>query len=206
MNFLFKVLVSIVYVIAKILYPFKAKGRENIPEEGGIILCSNHISLLDPVFIILTSKRRVYFMAKNELFKNKILAAFFRFCGAFPVDRGKNDSAAIENAKQLVIDGKMFGIFVEGTRTKNPDASPGKPKSGAAVIAASTGSDILPVSVTYKHGRPHLFSRAVVNYGKVIKAEEIQINEIKPSEIKKVKNKIMDEITSLWEEETKCLK
>ncbi len=206
MNFLFKVLVSIVYVIAKILYPFKAKGRENIPEEGGIILCSNHISLLDPVFIILTSKRRVYFMAKNELFKNKILAAFFRFCGAFPVDRGKNDSTAIENAKQLVIDGKMFGIFVEGTRTKNPDASPGKPKSGAAVIAASTGSDILPVSVTYKHGRPHLFSRAVVNYGKVIKAEEIQINEIKPSEIKKVKNKIMDEITSLWEEETKCLK
>ena len=206
MNLLFKVLVSIVYVIAKILYPFKAKGRENIPEEGGIILCSNHISLLDPVFIILTSKRRVYFMAKNELFKNKILAAFFRFCGAFPVDRGKNDSTAIENAKQLVIDGKMFGIFVEGTRTKNPDASPGKPKSGAAVIAASTGSDILPVSVTYKHGRPHLFSRAVVNYGKVIKAEEIQINEIKPSEIKKVKNKIMDEITSLWEEETKCLK
>lgn len=206
MNFLFKVLVSIVYVIAKILYPFKAKGRENIPEEGGIILCSNHISLLDPVFIILTSKRRVYFMAKNELFKNKILAAFFRFCGAFPVDRGKNDSTAIENAKQLVIDGKMFGIFVEGTRTKNPDASPGKPKSGAAVIAASTGSDILPVSVTYKHGRPHLFSRAVVNYGKVIKAEEIQINEIKPSEIKKVKYKIMDEITSLWEEETKCLK
>ena len=206
MNFLFKVLVSIVYVIAKILYPFKAKGSENIPEEGGIILCSNHISLLDPVFIILTSKRRVYFMAKNELFKNKILAAFFRFCGAFPVDRGKNDSTAIENAKQIVIDGKMFGIFVEGTRTKNPDASPGKPKSGAAVIAASTGSDILPVSVTYKHGRPHLFSRAVVNYGKVIKAEEIQINEIKPSEIKKVKNKIMDEITSLWEEETKCLK
>ena len=206
MNFLFKVLVSIVYVIAKILYPFKAKGRENIPEEGGIILCSNHISLLDPVFIILTSKRRVYFMAKNELFKNKILAAFFRFCGAFPVDRGKNDSTAIENAKQLVIDGKMFGIFVEGTRTKNPDASPGKPKSGAAVIAASTGSDILPVSVAYKHGRPHLFSRAVVNYGKVIKAEEIQINEIKPSEIKKVKYKIMDEITSLWEEETKCLK
>ena len=206
MEILFKILVSVIYVIAKVLYPFKAKGMENIPEDGGIILCSNHISMLDPVFIILTSKRRVYFMAKSELFKNRILAAFFRFCGAFPVDRGKNDSSAIDNAKQLVIDGKVFGIFVEGTRTKNPDASPSKPKSGAAVIAASTGSDILPVAVTYKHGRPRLFSRAVVNYGKVIKSEEIQINEIKASEIKKVKNRIMDEITSLWEEETKCLK
>ena len=206
MDFLFKVLVSVIYVIVNIIFPFKAKGKENIPDEGGIILCSNHISLLDPVFIILTSKRRVYFMAKNELFKNRIAAAFFRFCGAFPVDRGKNDTSAIDNAKQLVIDGKVFGIFVEGTRTKNPDGSPGKPKSGAAVVAASTGSDILPVAVTYKHGRPRLFSRAVVNYGKVIKAEEIQINEIKPSEIKKVKTRIMDDITSLWEEETKCLK
>ncbi len=205
-EFLFKALVSVIYVIVKVLFPFKAKGRENIPDQGGIILCSNHISLLDPVFIILTSKRRVYFMAKNELFKNRILAAFFRFCGAFPVDRGKNDSSAIDNAKQLVVDGKVFGIFVEGTRTKNPDASPGKPKSGAAVVAASTDSDILPVAVTYKHGRPRLFSRAVVNYGKVIKAEEIKINEIKTSEIKKVKTRIMDEITSLWEAETKCLK
>ena len=74
MDFLFKVLISVIYVVVKILFPFKAKGKENIPAEGGIILCSNHISLLDPVFIILTSKRRVYFMAKNELFKNKIAA------------------------------------------------------------------------------------------------------------------------------------
>ena len=56
MEFLFKALISVIYVIVKILFPFKAKGKENIPEKGGIILCSNHISMLDPVFIILTSK------------------------------------------------------------------------------------------------------------------------------------------------------
>ncbi len=206
MEFLFKIVVGIVFVLMKILFPFKAKGKENIPEDGGVVLCSNHISLLDPVLIILTCKRRVYFMAKNELFKNRALAAFFRFCGAFPVDRGHNDTSAISNAENIVKAGKVFGIFVEGTRTKTPDASPGKPKSGAAVVAAATGADVLPVAVTYKHGRPRLFSRAVVTYGSVIKAEEIAIDEIKPSQIKRVKNRIMNDITALWEEETKCLK
>lgn len=206
MEVLFKIFRGIAFVLATIFVPFKAKGQENLPKDGGIILCSNHISIIDSVLIILTSKRRVYFMAKNELFKNKISAAFFRICGAFPVNRGHNDTSAIDTAKQIVKDGKIFGIFVEGTRTKNPDASPGKAKSGAAVVAASTKSDIIPVAVTYKHGRPRIFSRAVVSYGKVIKADEVAIEEIKTSEIKKVTARIMGDIISLWEEETKCLK
>lgn len=200
MDFLFKILRGFIYVISVILFPFKAVGKENIPKSGGIVLCSNHISLLDPVFIILTSKRRVYFMAKNELFKNKFIGALFRFCGAFPVNRGHNDTSAIDTAKCIVKNGKIFGIFIEGTRTKNPDASPSRAKSGAAVVAASTKADILPVAVTYKHGRPRIFSKAVVRYGNVIKADEIKITDTKPSEIKKITGIIMDEITTLWKE------
>ena len=206
MNFLFDIVRGIVFVIAKIIFPFKAKGKENLPKEGGIVLCSNHISLLDPVFILITSRRRVYFMSKSELFKNKLSGAFFRFCGAFPVNRGQGDTSALDTAKDIVADGKIFGIFIEGTRTKKEDASPGRAKSGAAVIAASSKSDILPVAVTYKHGRPRIFSRVVVRYGTPIKAEEIEISDTKPSEIKKLTTRIMGDITELWKEETECMK
>ncbi len=206
MDFLFDIVRGIIFLALKIFLPFKSKGKENLPKEGSIVLCSNHISLLDPVLILLTSRRRVYFMAKNELFKNKLSGAFFRFCGAFPVNRGQGDTSAIETAEEIVKEGKIFGIFVEGTRTKNEDASPGRPKSGAAVIAASSNSDILPVAVTYKKGRPKIFRRAVVRYGTPIKADEIKINDLKPSEIKKVTRRIMDDITELWREESECLK
>lgn len=206
MEVMFKIFKGIAFVLAKIFVPFKAEGQEKLPKDGGIVLCSNHISIIDPVLIVLTSKRRIYFMAKSELFKNKLSATFFKICGAFPVNRGHNDTSAIDTAKQIVEDGKVFGIFVEGTRTKNSDASPGKAKSGAAVVAASTKSDIIPVAVTYKHGRPRIFSRAVVTYGKVIKAEEVAISEVKTSEVKKVTARIMDDITALWKEETECLK
>lgn len=202
MNVLFVIIKSIVRVLAKILFPYKATGKENIPSDGGVVLCSNHISLLDPVLIILTCKRKVLFMAKSELFKNRFLAAFFKMCGAFPVERGKHDTSAIDNAKAIVESGNVFGIFIEGTRTKNEDASPGRAKSGAAVIAVSTHSDIIPVAVTYKHGRPRIFSRAVVHYGKVIKSKEIELSEIKTSEIKKVSSRIMGDITELWERGT----
>ncbi len=206
MDFLFDIVRAIIFVIAKILFPFKSKGKENLPKEGGIVLCSNHISLLDPVFILLTSRRRVYFMSKSELFKNKLSAAFFRFCGAFPVNRGQGDTSALDTAKDIVSEGKIFGIFIEGTRTKNADASPGRAKSGAAVIAASSKSDILPVAVTYKHGRPKIFSKVVVRYGTPIKADDLSLNDTKTSEIKKVTSKIMGEITELWKEETECMK
>ncbi len=145
-------------------------------------------------------------MSKSELFKNKLSAAFFRFCGAFPVNRGQGDTSAIDSAESLVKEGKIFGIFIEGTRTKNPDASPGRAKSGAAVIAASTKSDILPVAVTYKHGRPRIFRRVVVRYGTPIKAEDLVLNDTSRTEIKKITGRIMSDITELWREETECLK
>ena len=75
----------------KLLYRYKVKNKGSIPAEGGVILASNHLSFADPVLLGLCEKRRLYFMAKKELFRNKFAAAVIRALGAFPVERGAGD-------------------------------------------------------------------------------------------------------------------
>lgn len=118
-----------------LLFPYKVIGRENVPPEGDptpLMLCPNHISDIDPVFVLMAMKRHVYYMAKAELFRNKLAAWFvgMKF-GAFPVKRGAGDTGAIDTAKQIVESGKVLGIFPEGTRSK--DGKLGRAKSGAAL-------------------------------------------------------------------------
>ena len=125
-----------------LLFPYKIKGLENVPDQDGrhLILCSNHISNLDPVFLLAgIRKRPIYYMAKAELFTNRLAVWFFeKQFGAFPVRRGKGDTGSLETAERIVREGKLMGIFPEGTRSK--DGRLGRAKSGAALIAARTGA------------------------------------------------------------------
>ena len=86
---LYRVVVTIIRPFVRILYRLKVIGLENIPEKNGVIICPNHTSNADPVVLAVSLKRQVYFMAKAELFKNKILRKLFKMVGAFPVERGK---------------------------------------------------------------------------------------------------------------------
>ena len=78
--------------IYKLFYNFKIEGWENVPEKEGVIIASNHRSYADPVILTMPMKRPVTYMAKEELFHNKIFGAFIRFLGAFPVKRGAGDT------------------------------------------------------------------------------------------------------------------
>ncbi len=181
------------------IFPMKIIGRENIPKKGGLILCSNHISYMDPVYLSLASKRPVFYMAKEELFKNPFLGWLLRSLGAFPVKRGAKDHGGLHTGEEIVKRGRIMGIFPEGTRSKNLE--PQRAKSGIALIASQAGADVLPAAIATKRKiRP--FRRVTVRIGKIIPNEALAVKEGRPSEIKAAAGRIMEEIRALWEAET----
>ena len=92
----------ILFPAYKLLYRFKVKNKGAVPAEGGVILTSNHLSFADPVLLGLCEKRRLYFMAKSELFSNKFAGAVIRALGAFPVERGAGDGKAIKTGEDIL--------------------------------------------------------------------------------------------------------
>lgn len=157
---------DILKVYFGIFYRVKITGMENVPKEGGLILCANHIGQLDMFFIAYKIKRLVHYMAKAELFKNPILKWFLTNVGAFPVKRGTGDIGAVKTVYKMLKSGKIVGIMPEGTRTKGKEHV--KAKSGAAMFALSADVPILPVGIS---GSYKLFTKVNVNIGKPFKLE-----------------------------------
>ena len=114
----YKIARAATFLVSKILYKVRYEGLENVPNDRGFILCSNHISTFDPILIAVRLKPQCFFMAKEELFENKLLAPIIRGLGAFPVTRGKGDTAAIEKAVDYVKNGKVVAIFPKVTAVK----------------------------------------------------------------------------------------
>ena len=103
-----------------IKYKTRILNPENIPDlSGGFIVACNHQSYSDPPVLAGIFKGRFSFMAKSELFKNKLFAWLIKKCGAFPVVRGAKDSAALDRAVEDLKQNKIFVIFPEGTRSKD---------------------------------------------------------------------------------------
>ena len=116
-----------------LVFRMKVVGAENVPQEGPVLLCSNHLAKRDPVLLGLCQKRQVFYMAKEELFRNKFLGGLFRMLGAFPVKRGTGGADALEDAYTLLEENGVVGVFIEGHRSK--DGRLLKPKTGRHVQA-----------------------------------------------------------------------
>ena len=197
-KFLYRIISFILKPIIMILFPFKVEGLEKINNlDCGYIICSNHLSNLDPIFLVLSYPKPICFMAKEELFKNKILGLFFSSVGAFSVKRGKGDKGALETAKQILKNNNVLGIFIEGTRSKTGDFL--RPKSGTALLAYETKSNIVPVCITgaSKDHKIKLFKKTIIKYGKKIDYESLEIKEETRTELKNAANFIMDKIKEL---------
>ncbi len=185
-------------ILGKMLYKIEYVGTENIPENGGFILASNHVNALDPVFIALGMKnRQLHFMSKKELFENPISKFFLSKLNGFPIVRGGADSEALNYAIRIVKEGFVLGMFPEGTRSK--DFKPAKAKSGVAAIAREAKADILPVSI-YTSDDMKKGTKLTIRYGELIPYESLGINEESSrAEIKECAQNVMGVITKLWE-------
>lgn len=176
---------------------FKATilNPENIPDlKGGFIVACNHQKYDDPPILAGIFKGRFSFMAKSELFKNKIFAWIIKKCGAFPVVRGAKDTGAIDKAVEDLKNNKIFVIFPEGTRSK--DGALARAKSGVAVIAGMADAPIVPVCLMYApDGKKHHVTAAI---GRIIAKEEVAISDTADrKQIKRVSSRIMADIALL---------
>ena len=132
--------------LLRVAFRLQIDGRENIPKRGAVILAPNHRSLIDIPVAAATTRRKVWFMGKEELFRSKLSALFLRNLGAFPVKRGRPDRAPLQRALALLAVGEVVGIFPEGTR--RPLARFEELEEGFAYVALKSGAPIVPVAIS----------------------------------------------------------
>ena len=188
----------------KLLYRYKVKNKNAIPAEGGVILASNHMSFADPVLLGLAQKRRLYYMAKAELFKNKFAALIIRSLGAFPVERGAGDGKAIKTGEDILREGNVMTIFLEGGRTKTGELM--RPRSGCALVAQQMQLPVVPCCITKRHFH-HMFSKTIIHFGEPLSPQDLGLTpDGGRRELKNASTKIMDAIRSMREEDANELK
>ena len=194
-NGLYRFGYGVISVILRLFFRVQVIGRENIID-GPAIVCGNHSSAWDPVFIgyAFTSREQIHFMAKKQLFSIPFLGWFMRKIGTFPVDRNKNDVSAVKNMMKCLRDGEKVGLFPEGTRVKQDDAV--QARSGAVKMSARLGTPIIPV---YIPREKKLFCRNTVVIGKPFYIET-ESKSISNEEFVKLSDKLMHSINGLKEE------
>jgi 1-acyl-sn-glycerol-3-phosphate acyltransferase len=133
--------------LARRLWDIELHGFERLPETGGAILCPNHISFLDSAFLMLSVPRNISFVGKAEYMRSWKTKYLFPVLGMIPIDRsgGSKSAAALEVAAEVLRRGELFGVFPEGTRSR--DGKLHKGRTGAARLALETGVPIFPVGV-----------------------------------------------------------
>jgi 1-acyl-sn-glycerol-3-phosphate acyltransferase len=135
----------IIKAIGQIISPRTIIGKENILREGGIILASNHKSNLDPLLIGLCFNRRIAYMAKESLFRNRFVRFFLTQVQAFPIRRGEADIRALREAIRRLKRGFPLVVFPEGTRQGS--GKEGKVESGIGFLAVKSGVPVIPVNI-----------------------------------------------------------
>lgn len=193
---IYKICQLIVRTYFNILYKVRVVGQKEIPKNANFIYAINHRSNNDPPIVSSYIPGRVAFMAKEELFKNKLLKALIMIFGAFPVARGKGDTAVIDTAIDRLNKGRNLMIFPEGTRSRTGKV--GKGHTGAALIAARSGYKIIPVGIIFDE-KLSFRCEITIRFGQPIDpADYCEICEQpNPRQLVKLKNKYMEEIKKL---------
>ena len=188
-----------VWAVRILFYPLfllyfrpKIYGKKFYKVDGGVILMSNHVSLLDPILLGVFYRRKVYFMAKKELFKNFFLRCLIKCLGAFPVNRGKTDIASIKRAMAVVKQGKVLGIFPEGKRVKTGELD--NFEQGTAMLAIRLKCPIIPAYIDGNYG---IFKRVKVVFGEAFYLHDVFEGRVSSEKLCEVSNYLKGKIQKL---------
>jgi len=190
------------YCMAVSLFRFTAHGMRHIPERGCIILASNHASNLDPLFVGVAAPRRINYLAKKELFSNRLFGFILRkICSALPVDRDHMDRTTLREIFRLLEHEEMLLVFPEGTRTH--DGRLGEAKLGVGLIAHHARATVIPAYIQGSYDilprdakRIHLH-RCRVYFGPPIALDDLYEEDKTKEVYKRIGGRIMESIQKL---------
>jgi 1-acyl-sn-glycerol-3-phosphate acyltransferase len=201
---LYWVVKAILTPIVRLVVRVKVEGRENVPKRGPVILASNHRSFLDSIFIPMVIRRRVTFVAKAEYFDDPKTAWFFRSCGQIPIRRegGSASERALASATEVLENGKVFGIYPEGTRTR--DGLLHRGHTGVARLALRNNVPIVPVGLIgtddvqpVDSKLPRFFRPVTVRFGEPIDPARYAGREHDHMALRELTDELMYEICQL---------
>lgn len=184
------------------------EGLENIPRHGGAIIAANHLAVIDDALLPMTCPRMIHFMGKAEYFegkgvKGKFKKWWFTSVGVFPVDRsgGSKSLGALNHAREILENGHLFGIHVEGTRS--PDGRLYRGHTGASRLAFETGCPIVPTAIIgsrdlQKPGQviPSK-GKSTIIYGKPIAVERKNPEDVTHEELRELTDRVVKAIGAM---------
>ncbi|MGA1332587.1 MAG: lysophospholipid acyltransferase family protein [Ilumatobacteraceae bacterium] len=199
---------SIVSPIARRAWKFELTGFDRLPKNGAAILCPNHISFLDSALLMILSPRNISFIGKSEYMDSWKTRWFFPKVGMIPVDRsgGEKSHAALDAAERVLRRGELFGIFPEGTRSR--DGMLYKGHTGAARLAIKVGCPIFPVGIVGTREiqppdapMPRLGGRVKIAIGRPIDVSRYVSRGADPMVLREITDELMFEIRELTGQE-----
>lgn len=201
---LYWIIKAILTPILRLCYRVRIEGRERLPRRGPVIVAANHRSFMDSLFLPLVIRRRVTFVAKAEYFDDKKTAWFFRGVGQIPIRRegGSASERALASASEVLDDGGVFGIYPEGTRSRDGYLHRGH--TGAARLALRTSAPIVPVGMIGTDEInpigtkvPRLFRRVTIKFGAPIAVDRYAGREQDRLVLRQITDEVMFEIQQL---------
>lgn len=193
MNFLHK----IPLFVFSLLYPCKIIGKENIPKGGSIFVC-NHFRAIDCGFVALAYNKDIKFLAKDELFKNKLIGGLIKSFGAIPINRENPDMKSMLSSIRHIKDGHKLCIFPEGTRNKTKTTELQSIKGGSVVFAVKAKCPIVPMMLS---GKAKIFRKTKLIIGKPFELSDFYGKKLSDEDIEQldeiVRAKMVDEQTRL---------
>lgn len=184
-NFMLKIF----SIFSRTFFKFEVIGAENIPSEGNLIIAANHKSNLDPIFVAsaVNKKRKMTAIAKEELFKNKILAKILNKVEIIPINRQNPGLGTIKRILKYIKNDYALVMFPEGTRSKTDDFN--NAKAGLSLFATKAKAEIVPCTI---YSNYKLFKPAKIYFGEPISLEEYYKQKLTSEDHERISGEVMD--------------